>query len=52
MYVNSSCTGFVDEVDALATSRDNGGSGSMHEASRRMLSVLLQRLEGMEGTGF
>jgi len=40
---------FVDEVDALATSRDNGGSGSMHEASRRMLSVLLQRLEGMEG---
>uniref|UniRef100_A0A7S2RX34 AAA+ ATPase domain-containing protein n=1 Tax=Rhizochromulina marina TaxID=1034831 RepID=A0A7S2RX34_9STRA len=36
---------FIDEVDALATSRD---SGDMHEATRRILSVLLQRVEGFE----
>lgn len=37
---------FIDEVDAVAGSRDNG---SMHEATRRILSVLLQRLEGFQG---
>ncbi|KDO15769.1 hypothetical protein SPRG_18694 [Saprolegnia parasitica CBS 223.65] len=36
---------FIDEIDALATAR---GSGNMHEATRRMLSVLLQKLEGFE----
>jgi SpoVK/Ycf46/Vps4 family AAA+-type ATPase len=34
---------FIDEVDALATSRD---SGNMHEATRRILSVLLSKVEG------
>jgi len=36
---------FVDEIDALARSRDS----DMHEASRRLLSVLLQRIEGFHG---
>ena len=36
---------FLDEIDALATSRDDAG---MHEASRRSLSVLLRKLEGFE----
>ena len=38
---------FIDEVDALASSRD---SGDMHEATRRLLSVILQRVEGLEGS--
>ena len=37
---------FIDEIDAMAGSRDNS---SMHEATRRMLSVMLQHLEGFEG---
>lgn len=37
---------FIDEVDALASNRD---SGDMHEATRRLLSVILQRVEGFEG---
>lgn len=36
---------FIDEIDALGVSRD---SGEMHEASRRVLSVLLQRLDGFK----
>jgi Cdc6-like AAA superfamily ATPase len=36
---------FLDEIDAFATSRDN----SLHEATRRLLSVLLRRLDGVEG---
>ena len=38
------CILFLDELDALAGSR----SREMDEASRRMLSVLLRRLDGME----
>ncbi|TMW68652.1 hypothetical protein Poli38472_006120 [Pythium oligandrum] len=34
---------FIDEIDALAGDRAHG---SMHEASRRILSVLLQKVEG------
>lgn len=34
---------FIDEIDALAGDRSGG---SMHEASRRILSVLLQKVEG------
>mmetsp|Transcript_2171 Transcript_2171/g.3611 ORF Transcript_2171/g.3611 Transcript_2171/m.3611 type:complete len:558 (+) Transcript_2171:274-1947(+) len=37
---------FLDEVDSLATSRDSGGS--MHEATRRLLSVLLRSLDGFQ----
>lgn len=32
---------FIDEVDALAGSRDKG---DMHEATRRVLSVILQKV--------
>lgn len=32
---------FIDEVDALAGSRS---SGEMHEATRRILSVILQKV--------
>ena len=39
---------FIDEVDALATSRNQSG---MHEATRRMLSVLLRRLDGFRQDG-
>eukprot|EP00516_Mucochytrium_quahogii_P002520 CAMPEP_0203744576 /NCGR_PEP_ID=MMETSP0098-20131031/599_1 /ASSEMBLY_ACC=CAM_ASM_000208 /TAXON_ID=96639 /ORGANISM=" , Strain NY0313808BC1" /LENGTH=482 /DNA_ID=CAMNT_0050632131 /DNA_START=1537 /DNA_END=2981 /DNA_ORIENTATION=+ len=35
---------FLDEIDSLATSRDGGNS--MHEATRRILSVLLRTIEG------
>jgi SpoVK/Ycf46/Vps4 family AAA+-type ATPase len=34
---------FLDEIDALATSRDNPTS---HEATRRVLSVLLREIDG------
>ncbi|KAI9907550.1 hypothetical protein PsorP6_003878 [Peronosclerospora sorghi] len=34
---------FIDEIDALAGDRSGG---AMHEASRRILSVLLQKVEG------
>ena len=40
------CVLFLDELDALATSR----SREMHEASRRMLSVLLRRMDGVEAS--
>ena len=36
---------FLDEIDALATSR---GSAGMHEATRRSLSVLLRKLDGFD----
>jgi SpoVK/Ycf46/Vps4 family AAA+-type ATPase len=37
---------FIDEIDSLAPSRDS----DIHEASRRILSVLLQRLDGLESS--
>ena len=40
------CVLFLDELDALAGSR----SREMHEASRRMLSVLLRRMDGVESS--
>lgn len=36
---------FIDEIDAIAQSRDNEG---MHEASRRILSTLLRKLDSFE----
>ena len=38
---------FLDELDALAGSR----SRELHEASRRMLSVLLRRMDGLDASG-
>ncbi|KAG6552815.1 hypothetical protein Mapa_005763 [Marchantia paleacea] len=35
---------FLDEIDSLATVRDS----EMHEATRRMLSVLLRQMDGFE----
>ena len=35
---------FVDEIDALATSREKG----LYEATRRLLSVLLRKIDGFE----
>ena len=42
---------FLDEVDSLATSRGGGGGGGsdMHEATRRVLGVLLRALDGFAG---
>jgi SpoVK/Ycf46/Vps4 family AAA+-type ATPase len=50
---------FIDEIDAMVGSRDlesngvgsagSGGGVGMHEATRRILSVILQRLEGFAG---
>ncbi|KAL4458849.1 hypothetical protein ABPG75_013714 [Micractinium tetrahymenae] len=40
------CIIFVDELDALATSRSN----EMHEATRRVLGVLLRHLDGFDST--
>ena len=38
---------FLDEIDAFAGSREQG---SMHEATRRILSVLLRQLQGLVDT--
>lgn len=37
---------FMDEIDSVAPSRER----DIHEASRRILSVLLQRIDGLEST--
>jgi SpoVK/Ycf46/Vps4 family AAA+-type ATPase len=39
---------FIDEVDSIASSRDDM---QMHEATRHLLSVILQRIEGFHGKG-
>ncbi len=39
---------FIDEIDALATSRENS---NMHEATRRVLSIVLQKIEGFSKKG-
>lgn len=44
--VTSRCILFLDELDALGGSRDS----DMHEASRRLLSVLLREMEGFDAT--
>ncbi len=38
------CLIFLDEIDSLATSREN----DIHEATRRVLSVLLREIDGFE----
>jgi len=38
---------FIDEIDALATSREGG----IHEATRRILSTLLRKIDGFESDG-
>lgn len=40
------CIIFMDELDALAGSREK----ELHEASRRMLSVLLRRMDGFDAS--
>jgi len=44
---------FIDEIDALATSRDggDGGGGGLHEVTRKTLGVLLCKLDGMDSSG-
>ena len=41
------CILFIDEVDSLATSRDDG----IHEATRRILSTLLRKIDSFESQG-
>jgi hypothetical protein len=40
---------FLDELDALATSR-GGEAGGVHEATRRLLGVLLRHVDGFDAT--
>uniref|UniRef100_A0A7S3PKW1 AAA+ ATPase domain-containing protein n=2 Tax=Aplanochytrium stocchinoi TaxID=215587 RepID=A0A7S3PKW1_9STRA len=42
------CIIFLDEIDSLATTRS---TSNMHEATRRILSVLLRTLDGFEDKG-
>jgi len=37
---------FIDEIDAIASTRDD----FMHEASRRILSTLLRKIDSFEST--
>jgi SpoVK/Ycf46/Vps4 family AAA+-type ATPase len=41
------CIIFLDELDSLATSRDRQ---DMHEASRRLLGVLLREIDGFDNS--
>ena len=41
------CILFIDEIDSLATSREAG----LHEATRRILSTLLRKIDGFESDG-
>ncbi|KAJ1605388.1 CDC48-like AAA ATPase [Cryptosporidium canis] len=43
---NQGCIIFIDEIDALASSRDK--TFSMHEGSKKILSVLLRKLDGFD----
>lgn len=38
---------FIDEIDSLATSRETG----LHEATRRILSTLLRKIDSFESDG-
>lgn len=38
---------FIDEIDSLATSRETG----LHEATRRILSTLLRKIDSFESEG-
>ena len=38
---------FIDEVDSLATNRESG----LHEATRRILSTLLRKIDSFESDG-
>lgn len=38
---------FIDEIDSLATSRESG----LHEATRRILSTLLRKIDSFESDG-
>lgn len=38
---------FIDEIDSLATSREAG----LHEATRRILSTLLRKIDSFESDG-
>jgi SpoVK/Ycf46/Vps4 family AAA+-type ATPase len=42
-----SCILFIDEIDSLATSRESG----LHEATRRILSTLLRKIDSFESEG-
>ena len=41
------CILFIDEIDSLATSRETG----LHEATRRILSTLLRKIDSFESDG-
>ncbi|KAH8584707.1 CDC48 like AAA ATPase [Cryptosporidium sp. chipmunk genotype I] len=43
---NKGCIMFIDEIDTLASSRDK--TFSMHEGSKKILSVLLRKLDGFD----
>ncbi|OII71134.1 AAA family protein [Cryptosporidium andersoni] len=45
---DNGCIIFIDEIDTLASSRDN--TFNMHEGSKRILSVLLRKLDGFDTT--
>lgn len=44
--LDKGCVIFIDEIDTLASSRDK--TFSMHEGSKKILSVLLRKLDGFD----